>query len=57
MKKQHGVLRDPVCGKKINKNKAYAKVTYNKSEYYLCCPLCQTAFEDDPEKFVTENKK
>jgi YHS domain-containing protein len=52
MKKNNKVLRDPVCGKKINKNKAYAKETYGKNEYYLCCSLCQSTFLKEPEKFI-----
>ncbi len=54
MKNNNNFLRDPVCGKKINKNKAYAKITHNKKEYYLCCPMCQAAFENEPEKFISK---
>jgi len=57
MRKNNGVLRDPVCGKKINKNKAHAKVFYNKNEYYVCCPMCQAAFEDEPEKYANNYKR
>ena len=49
--------RDPVCGKKINSNKAYAKIKYNKHLYYVCCPLCQSEFEKDPAKFIKINVK
>jgi len=51
---------DPVCGLRINPNRAYAKVDYKGEVYYLCCPLCQSTFENDPEKYVAEyhrNKK
>lgn len=57
MRKNNSVLRDPVCGKKINKNKAHAKVFYNKNEYYVCCPMCQAAFEEEPEKFIKNHKR
>jgi YHS domain-containing protein len=50
-------LRDPVCGKKINPNKAFAKVKYGKETYYLCCPLCQSEFEKDPKKFINNFSK
>lgn len=51
----NNILRDPVCGKKINPNKAYAKFRIDKEIIYLCCPLCQSTFENDPQKFI--NKK
>lgn len=57
MKNINHSLRDPVCGKKINPNKAYAKIKYEKETYYLCCPLCQSEFESDPRKFAKELKK
>ncbi len=50
------MLRDPVCGKKMNKNKAYAKVKYEKITYYLCCPLCQEHFEKNPKKYIEPKK-
>lgn len=55
MKNNNDILRDPVCGKKMNPNKAYAKVKVGKDTFYLCCPVCQSEFENDPEKFI--NKK
>jgi YHS domain-containing protein len=57
MKNNNQSLRDPVCGKKINPNKAYAKVKYGKETYYICCPLCQAEFEKDPDKFINTFKK
>lgn len=57
MKKNNSVLRDPVCGKKINPNKAYAKVKHGKETYYLCCKLCQSEFEKDPKKFIKNLNK
>ena len=48
--------RDPVCGKKINANKAYVLIEYKGDMYYLCCPLCQSEFEKAPEKYIQRNK-
>lgn len=45
------MLRDPVCGKKINPNKAYVQIEYKNEMYYLCCPLCQSEFEKEPDKY------
>lgn len=44
--------RDPVCGKRMNRNKAWAIVRHDKSEYLLCCPKCQSEFEADPERWL-----
>jgi YHS domain-containing protein len=44
--------RDPVCGKRVNRNKAHIVLEYKGQEYALCCPVCQAEFERDPEKFL-----
>jgi YHS domain-containing protein len=46
------MLRDPVCGKKMNPNKAYAQIAYKSEMYYLCCPLCQSEFEKEPDAYI-----
>jgi YHS domain-containing protein len=49
--------RDPVCKRKMNRNKAYVTIQYKRENYFLCCPLCQAEFEKDPEKYTAgENK-
>ncbi len=49
---------DPVCGKRMNPNKAYATVEQDGKLFYLCCPQCQSMFEDDPDEYVrVESKK
>ncbi len=57
MKSNNNSLHDPVCGKKINPNRAYAKVKLGKGTYYLCCPVCQAEFENDPKKYINNLKK
>jgi YHS domain-containing protein len=54
MKKQasKSPTRDPVCGKRINRNKAHIVVEYKGQDYLLCCPLCQSEFERIPEKYL-----
>ena len=47
------MIHDPVCGKRINANKAYAKIKYGKDTYYVCCPICQSMFEAEPEKYIS----
>ncbi|MGB7183521.1 MAG: YHS domain-containing protein [Burkholderiaceae bacterium] len=44
--------RDPVCGKRVNRNKAHVSIEYNGMKYLLCCPVCQAEFEKDPEKYL-----
>jgi len=44
--------RDPVCGKRINRNKAHIVLEYKGQDYALCCPVCQAEFERDPEKYL-----
>ena len=44
--------RDPVCGQRVNRNKAHIALDYKGQEYLLCCPLCQAEFEKDPEKYL-----
>ncbi len=45
--------RDPVCGKRVNRNKAHIAIEYRGREYLLCCPLCQAEFERNSEKYVS----
>ncbi len=49
--------RDPVCKRKMNRNKAYIAIEYKGKNYYLCCPVCQKEFERDPEKYINNKKK
>jgi len=49
--------RDPVCGRKMNRNKAHAIVRHSGEEYLLCCRLCQSEFEKNPEKYVSQTQR
>lgn len=51
-KKHRGTMRDPVCGKRINRNKAHIEIEFKGETYYLCCPQCQQEFEQNPEKYA-----
>lgn len=46
------MLHDPVCGRRINRNQAYARVTHERVTYYLCCPICQAEFVAAPERYA-----
>lgn len=52
MSRRGGVRRDPVCGKRITRNGAHIAIEYGGATYYLCCPMCQAAFEREPTRYV-----
>lgn len=42
--------KDPVCGKKVWKQKSYS-YKYKGKIYYFDCQACRSTFKDDPERF------
>lgn len=46
------LLKDPVCGKRINHGKAHITIEYDGVNYFLCCPQCQAQFEHAPKSFA-----
>ena len=46
------MIKDPVCGKRINRGKAHIVVDYEGVAYSLCCPLCQAEFERAPAAYA-----
>lgn len=42
-------VKDPVCGAWIQPQQAYGSVRYEGEKYYFCCPVCQGAFQQNPE--------
>ncbi len=49
-------LRDPVCGRRMNRNKAYAVVKHNGVDCLLCCAKCESEFEADPKRYEAESR-
>ena len=45
-------LRDPVCGQRIRRDRAHARIEFERVTYYLCCPRCQAAFEAEPGRYA-----
>ncbi len=45
------VLKDPVCGMKVDKSSKW-KSEYKGKTYYFCAPGCKFLFEKDPEKYI-----
>lgn len=46
------MLKDPVCGQRLRRDRAYTRVQHNHVIYYLCCPRCQAEFEAAPERYA-----
>jgi YHS domain-containing protein len=44
--------RDPVCGKKINRHKAQILIKHDEFGYFLCCRICQSEFEQNPDIYA-----
>lgn len=55
--KKSSILRDPVCMRRMNRNKAYVKIKYENEFYYLCCPVFQSEFMKDSKKYVDKYKE
>lgn len=48
----HDTVRDPVCSAVIEPNQAYGSTVYQGETYYFCCPVCQGAFQREPETYL-----
>ena len=46
------MLKDPVCGQRMRRDRAHIHVEYQRVIYYLCCPRCQAEFEAAPERYA-----
>jgi YHS domain-containing protein len=46
------MLKDPVCGKRMARNKAHIAIDYDGVTYFLCCPKCQADFESTPNLYA-----
>jgi signal transduction histidine kinase/YHS domain-containing protein len=45
-------IRDPVCSAVIEPQQAYGSVEHDGKQYYFCCPVCQGAFQREPEMYT-----
>lgn len=43
---------DPVCGMKVDDQKAAAQSTYQGKIYYFCCADCKTKFDANPLQYT-----
>ena len=48
---------DPVCKMEVEESQAAATSEYKGKGYYFCAVGCKKAFDQNPEKYVTEEKE
>src|SRR5260370_9654479 len=46
--------RDPVCGMRVDPEKAKAKVDHGEKSYYFCSAGCARKFEQTPQQFLSK---
>ncbi len=48
------LVRDPVCSTLLKPQQAYGSAEYAGETYYFCCPVCQGAFQTDPQLYLSK---
>jgi len=48
------MVKDPVCGMKVDEKTAEYKSIHESNLYYFCSVLCQSEFNKNPEKYLQE---
>lgn len=43
---------DPVCGMKVDSEKAPTKTEYEGKTIYFCASACKEKFEENPEEYI-----
>lgn len=51
------MAKDPVCSMEVDGKVAAATSEYKGKTYYFCTPGCKRAFDQAPEKYVSEEEK
>jgi Cu+-exporting ATPase len=49
--------KDPVCGMDVDAGTAAATIKYQGKAYSFCAESCKEKFEQDPEKYITQDEK
>ena len=52
-----GTLKDPVCGMDLTYETAQARSEYNGQTYYFCSLGCKEDFDQEPERYVTQEQE
>ncbi|MCI0622832.1 MAG: YHS domain-containing protein [Acidobacteria bacterium] len=45
---------DPVCGMKVDDQKAAAQSTHEGKTYYFCSQSCKSKFEQNPKQYASQ---
>jgi uncharacterized protein len=53
---QASVVRDPVCGMRVDPATATERVDYAGTTYYFCSPGCKETFDQEPGKYIGRAK-
>ena len=48
------IQTDPVCGMKVDDQKATAQSTYEGKTYYFCCAGCKGKFDANPQQYASQ---
>ena len=48
---------DPVCKMEVEESQAVDTSEYKGKKYYFCAVGCKKAFDENPEKYLVEEKK
>jgi len=46
------MTKDPVCGKRVNENKAPATSSYQGKQYSFCGQECKDKFDQQPQNYA-----
>jgi Cu+-exporting ATPase len=46
------MVKDPVCGMKVDEKTAKFKSEHKGRTYYFCNPACKTSFDKNPTKYA-----
>ena len=46
--------KDPVCGMDVDPKTVEWKSEYQGQTYYFCAPGCKQAFDQEPQKYLSE---
>ncbi len=46
------MTKDPVCGRTVIEARSAARSQYRGKTYHFCGPVCQAAFDEDPEQYM-----
>jgi P-type Cu+ transporter len=51
------MIKDPVCGKQVDPDKAPATSSHNGQKYSFCGQECKNKFDQQPERYAQSMKQ